>query len=154
MFDIGFWELVVIGVVALVVIGPERLPDIARKAGMWMGRARRFVQTVKEDIDRELAADELKRALKGDSDSGSMYEIVEETKKAVAEVKGSLNDIKSGVEHSLKDAEQADQAAGQSETQKQENDYLLKAEPKTHQPDPSAPADPKPPISNDDRSGS
>jgi sec-independent protein translocase protein TatB len=60
MFDIGFAELLVIAVVALLVIGPERLPRVARTAGMWVGRARRFVSSVKADIDRELAADELK----------------------------------------------------------------------------------------------
>ena len=63
MFDIGFWELVVIGVVALVVIGPDRLPRVARKAGMWVGKMRGFVSSVKADIDRELRAEELKRVL-------------------------------------------------------------------------------------------
>jgi sec-independent protein translocase protein TatB len=57
MFDIGFWELTIIGIVALLVIGPERLPRVARTAGLWLGRARRFVSSVKADIDREIAAD-------------------------------------------------------------------------------------------------
>lgn len=63
MFDIGFWELTLIAVVALLVIGPERLPEVARKAGMWVGRMRRFVTNVKADIDRELRQEELRKAL-------------------------------------------------------------------------------------------
>jgi len=63
VFDIGFWELTLIAVVALLVIGPERLPEVARKAGMWVGRMRRFVTNVKADIDRELRQEELRKAL-------------------------------------------------------------------------------------------
>jgi sec-independent protein translocase protein TatB len=83
MFDIGFWELSIIAVVALLVIGPEKLPRVARTAGMWLGRARRFVGSVKADIDRELAAEELKKALSRQSDSESLYEIIEETKQSI-----------------------------------------------------------------------
>lgn len=83
MFDIGFWELLVIGVVALLVIGPEQLPRVARTAGMWVGRARRFVGSVKADIDRELAAEELKKTLAKQAESESLYEIVEETRRSI-----------------------------------------------------------------------
>lgn len=83
MFDVGFWELLVIGVVALLVIGPERLPKVARTTGMWVGRARRFVGSVKADIDRELAAEELKKALAKQADSESLYDIIEDTKQSI-----------------------------------------------------------------------
>lgn len=59
MFDVGFWELAAIGVIALVIIGPERLPGAARTVGMWVGRARRVLRDVKDDIDRELKAHEI-----------------------------------------------------------------------------------------------
>lgn len=59
MFDIGFFELCVIAVVALLVLGPERLPRAARTAGMWVGRAKRMVSQVKRDIDDELRQEEL-----------------------------------------------------------------------------------------------
>lgn len=59
MFDIGFFELCIIGVVALLVLGPERLPRAARTAGMWVGRAKRMVSQVKRDIDDELRQEEL-----------------------------------------------------------------------------------------------
>jgi sec-independent protein translocase protein TatB len=61
MFDIGFSELIVIGVVALIVIGPERLPKVARTAGHLYGRMQRYVSTVKSDISREMQADELRK---------------------------------------------------------------------------------------------
>ncbi len=51
MFDIGFSELILIGVVALVVIGPDRLPGAARVAGMWLGRIKRSFNTIKEDVE-------------------------------------------------------------------------------------------------------
>ncbi|MDR2838523.1 MAG: Sec-independent protein translocase protein TatB [Azonexus sp.] len=61
MFDIGFSELIVIGIVALVVIGPERLPRVARTVGHLLGRAQRYVNDVKSDINREIQLDELKK---------------------------------------------------------------------------------------------
>lgn len=61
MFDIGFSELLVIGIVALVVIGPERLPKVARTLGHLLGRAQRYVNDVKSDINREIQLDELKK---------------------------------------------------------------------------------------------
>ncbi len=61
MFDIGFSELMVIAVVALVVIGPERLPKVARTAGHLMGRLQRYVNDVKSDINREMELEELRK---------------------------------------------------------------------------------------------
>jgi sec-independent protein translocase protein TatB len=61
MFDIGFSELLVIAIVALLVIGPERLPKVARTAGHLFGRLQRYVNDVKSDIQRELELDELKK---------------------------------------------------------------------------------------------
>lgn len=61
MFDFGFSELLLIAVVALIVIGPERLPKVARTAGLLLGRLRRYVNDVKADISREMQLDELKK---------------------------------------------------------------------------------------------
>lgn len=61
MFDIGFTEMVIIAVVALVVLGPERLPKVARQAGHWMGKLRRYVEDVKSDINRQMELDELRK---------------------------------------------------------------------------------------------
>lgn len=62
MFDIGFTELLLIGVVALLVVGPERLPKVARTAGHLLGRFQRYVSSVKSDISREVQLEELLKA--------------------------------------------------------------------------------------------
>jgi sec-independent protein translocase protein TatB len=77
MFDVGFWELILIGVVALLVIGPERLPKVARIAGLWVGRARRTLSSVKDEIDRELKAQELQEILKKQAQSNPLETILE-----------------------------------------------------------------------------
>jgi sec-independent protein translocase protein TatB len=87
MFDIGFFELILIAIVALLVIGPERLPHVARSAGLWIGKMRGFVSSVKSDIDQELKAEELKRIMKEHADSTGVHEIIEETKSAADDVK-------------------------------------------------------------------
>ncbi len=61
MFDIGFSELLVIGLVALIVIGPERLPGVARTLGHLAGRLQRYVADVKADINREVELEELRK---------------------------------------------------------------------------------------------
>lgn len=81
MFDIGFSEMVIIAVVALVVLGPERLPRVARQAGQWIGKLQRYVSDVKSDINRQMELDEL-RKLQSDVTSaaksleGSMQSVV------------------------------------------------------------------------------
>lgn len=76
MFDIGFWELTTIAVIALLVIGPDKLPGVARTAGKWVGRARRFVGDVKTDIDRELKQEELRKAIADDVGLDEIKEIM------------------------------------------------------------------------------
>ena len=59
MFDFSFSELVLIGLIALIVLGPQRLPEVARAMGRWMARLRRFVEDVKRDINQEVKDDDL-----------------------------------------------------------------------------------------------
>ncbi|MBV5309349.1 Sec-independent protein translocase protein TatB [Chromatium okenii] len=77
MFDVGFSELVLVAIVALLVVGPERLPKVARVAGMWLGRARRTLGAVKQEIDREMKASELADILKQQALSQSVESIIE-----------------------------------------------------------------------------
>lgn len=63
MFDIGFWEILLILVLALLVIGPERLPAAARTAGYWVGRARRYIEGVKSEVEQEFDVTEFKRLM-------------------------------------------------------------------------------------------
>lgn len=76
MFDIGFSELLVIGLVALVVIGPERLPKVARSAGQWLGKLNRYVSQVKQDIDRDIKLEELRKMQQDMKDTAQKYEIM------------------------------------------------------------------------------
>ena len=79
MFDVGFSELALIGVIALIILGPDRLPKAARTAGLWVGRARRMLADVKADIDREVRRSELEE----------IKDIGNEIKKAGEEIKES-----------------------------------------------------------------
>jgi len=63
MFDIGFTELLLIGVVALIVLGPDRLPGAVRTAGLWIGRIKRSFSAIKAEVEREIGADEIRRQL-------------------------------------------------------------------------------------------
>src|SRR5688500_7558139 len=74
MFDIGFSELLVIGVVALIVIGPEKLPRMARTVGHLAGRLQRYVADVKADINREIELDELRKMRDSMQQAASSFE--------------------------------------------------------------------------------
>lgn len=90
MFDIGFTELLVIGVVALLVLGPERLPKVARTAGHLFGRFQRYVTNVKADISREMELDELRRA--GESFKESVEQAAKGMESGVQEAEYSMRD--------------------------------------------------------------
>ncbi len=70
MFDIGFLELLICGVIALLVLGPERLPTAARTAGRWVGKTRRLVSQFSSELDRQLKAEELREQLRKAGDVG------------------------------------------------------------------------------------
>lgn len=92
MFDVGFTELLLVGVVALLVVGPERLPGLARTAGAWVGRMRSFIGNVKADIDRELKAEELKRILDQRQTINPLEEIIEETKETMGKARQGVDE--------------------------------------------------------------
>lgn len=60
MFDIGFWELTILAVIGLIVLGPERLPVVARTLGLWVGRAKGYVRGITTELEREVSVDELR----------------------------------------------------------------------------------------------
>ena len=95
MFDMGFAEMMLIGIVALLVIGPERLPSVARKAGAYVAKVKRFITNVKSDVEREFRTDELQQMLKQQQEElSSLKDIVNETKKDVdlGSIEKSLRD--------------------------------------------------------------
>jgi len=83
MFDIGFWELSLLALVALLVVGPERLPKLARTAGLWIGKGRRLINSVRADIERELKAEELKKILDEQARDNPLEEILDDTNRTL-----------------------------------------------------------------------
>ncbi len=98
MFDVGFSELMMIAVVALVVIGPERLPKVARTLGHLFGRLQRYVNDVKADISREIELDELRK-------------FKDEFKDAAQSIESGLRDEVSGAESTISSIAQETETA-------------------------------------------
>lgn len=103
MFDVSFTELMLIGVVALVVIGPERLPKMARTVGHLLGRAQRYVSDVKSDIQREIDLDEMNKLKKQMDDAAqslqaSMRETTSSLTEPFEEARSSLTEASASVE--------------------------------------------------------
>jgi sec-independent protein translocase protein TatB len=96
MFDIGFSEMLIVAVVALVVIGPERLPKVARQAGMWVTKLRRYVDDVKADFNRQIELSEL-RSLKKDVEDAARS-IETDVSGAVSEVRSSFDAVQNSLQ--------------------------------------------------------
>lgn len=113
MFDIGFWEIALIGAVALLVVGPERLPGMARTIGFWVGKVRYYVQHVKDDIEREMHIGQIKEIMdKPNQGMGEILDTIEETKESLKEVKQAVDAAGADFESSVSEAEKAiDEAA-------------------------------------------
>ncbi len=80
MFDIGFWELALAGVVALIVIGPEKLPEVARNVGAWIGRMRAMVNHVRREFEQELKVGDLKRTFEESARNEEIKRLAEQVK--------------------------------------------------------------------------
>jgi len=89
MFDIGFLELIFVSIIALLVLGPERLPVAARTAGKWVGKARRMVGQLSREIDRQIEAEELREELRK---QGESLNINEDVRKIQSTVHGALKE--------------------------------------------------------------
>lgn len=103
MFDIGFSELMVIGLVALIVIGPERLPRVARTLGHLAGRLQRYVNDVKADINREVELDELRKMRDTVQQAASGFENTVQS-----ELNKTETDLNQAVETAARDAPKPD----------------------------------------------
>ncbi len=87
MFEVGFSELVMIALVSLLVIGPERLPKVARLAGFWIGKARNIAATFKEEIKHELHAEELRQIFNEQAELQEFHAAINETTEAINTIK-------------------------------------------------------------------
>jgi sec-independent protein translocase protein TatB len=90
MFDIGFSELCMVGLVTLLVVGPERLPKVARIAGFWIGKTRHMIASVKAEIREELQAEEMRQVLKEQSELKEIQRMLDDVSDAANSVKSSL----------------------------------------------------------------
>jgi len=92
MFDIGFPELVLVAIVGLLVIGPERLPEALRTLGLWLGRMRRSFTSVKNEIEKEIGMDEVRRQLHNEAIMDEMKRIEAEVRNTASDVQSAMND--------------------------------------------------------------
>ena len=109
MFDFGFSEMIIVGVVALVVLGPERLPVVARTAGEWIGKAQRFVAQVKSDIDRETELSELKKIQ--DEAKALANDVKSTVEKTAGEIETNVSSVAGEAQSAVKDAQSAVESA-------------------------------------------
>lgn len=98
MLDIGFTELLLVAVIALVVLGPERLPKAIRTTAYWVGKIRRSFQSVKEELEREIDADGIKQQLHNEA-------VMKELNKTREQFQSQINDLKRAVDPTTGDQE-------------------------------------------------
>lgn len=91
MFDFSFWELAIVLIVALVVVGPDKLPIVAAKVGRWVGKAKRMMMSVRSDIEEELKAAELK-------------EMLEKQQSEISQLRNILNDSHADAQKEIQNA--------------------------------------------------
>ena len=113
MFDVGFWEILFILVLALVVIGPERLPGAARQVGLFVGKARRYIEGVRSEVESELDIGEFKRMLHNQE-----VQINELQQK----IKTGVNDIGTDIKNEMPTADILSDTASQSLHDEQSSD--------------------------------
>lgn len=104
MFDIGFTELVVCLVVALVVIGPEQLPGTVRTVGLWIGRLKRSLRETRSEIERQIGADDIRRQLHNE-------EILQNIEATRRQFQNSIDESANAIQSSLNEADKADEQA-------------------------------------------
>lgn len=104
MFDIGFPELLLIAIVGLLVIGPERLPEALRTLGLWIGRMRRSFTNVKTEIEKEIGMDEIRRQLHNEAVMEEMKRIERDVRDSVHAADGSASSRSKGEDSVTADA--------------------------------------------------
>ena len=93
MFDFGMWEIAIILVITLIVVGPEKMPALARKAGLYVGKFRKFVSKIKNDINSEIEAEGLKEQLSVKNEELLLSQTLDEAKSGIDEIKHEASKI-------------------------------------------------------------
>lgn len=97
MFDIGFLELLVIGIIALIVLGPERLPRAARTVGVWVGKAKRSFNSIKQEIDLELQAQDIQKKVQQKKSQLDEHIQLNSLKETLLETQADVNNLASDI---------------------------------------------------------
>lgn len=122
MFDIGFPELLIVSVVALLVIGPEKLPETVRTVALWIGRLRRGLAKIKMELESEIGADEIRQQLHNESIMRDLKEAKKELEDIVNETGGAITDLKQSAAldppptKAITNTQEVDDGARQSES--------------------------------------
>ncbi|MES1942639.1 twin-arginine translocation protein TatB [Salinisphaera sp. PC39] len=123
MFDIGFWELALIAVIGLIVLGPERLPVVARTLGLWVGRARGYVRGVTSELDREIRLQEMRehfeRTRQELSDKVNLAE--SEIRETGDSVREAGEDARHALDEASKSGESGPAAGGEDDTPRKDD---------------------------------
>jgi sec-independent protein translocase protein TatB len=93
MFDIGFPELLIVGIIALIVIGPERLPETVRTVALWVGRMRRSFARIKAELEQEIGADDIRRQLHNESIMDHLKDARSDLNSIITDATSSMEDI-------------------------------------------------------------
>ncbi|MEW6765023.1 MAG: Sec-independent protein translocase protein TatB [Pseudomonadota bacterium] len=105
MFDLSFWEIAVIAIVAVIIVGPERLPSLAYKAGQWVTKIRRFVSNAKAEMESEFNTAELRKLLNAqEEEMQKLRKLVEDTRHDVEQSQNLLTQTVEDTVHSVQDA--------------------------------------------------
>lgn len=91
MFDIGFFELLIVGIVGLLVIGPERLPETIRTMALWWGRLKRTIHSTRSELEQHIGADDIRRQLHNEEVMQRLQATQDEIKRTVSENVGDIN---------------------------------------------------------------
>ena len=132
MFDFGFWELAIVMVVTLLVVGPERLPALAGQIGRWVGKAKRMIESVRSDIESEIKAAELKEILeKQQNEIGELKEMLKDTQNEIEkdfEEDGDSELIRAVEEHIEANKNKSPQVDSSSDKSSTQQELSLSAE--------------------------
>lgn len=131
MFDIGFPELLLISVVALVVIGPDRLPETIRSIMLWLGRIKRSFANIKTEIEQEIGADEIRAQLHNESILKGLGETKEQIQSALNSAENSISEAKHAIKPQNIVGSILDNASEESELKPTETAAALTIDPNT-----------------------
>jgi sec-independent protein translocase protein TatB len=109
MFEVGFSEICMVALVALLVIGPEKLPKVARMAGFWIAKSKRMLASVKQEINEEFQAEELRQSLKNQTGINEFQKILDDTSNDLRTIKDSISQKPEAVNVTQKNIERDEQ---------------------------------------------